>query len=82
MKSERSQLGASYAIVYCDSPECHTSVGPKILHYNHKGYEHNGAKPMFPEELNRAVNVALKHEKETGHETRMIEGQLEGRIYP
>ena len=80
MKSERSALGASYVIVYCDT--CPSSVGAKILHYNHKGYESQGAKPMFPQELDHARNAGLTHEKQTHHEVRMIEGQLEGRIYP
>jgi hypothetical protein len=82
MKSERSALGASYVIVYCDSPECHTRIGPKIIYYKHKGYEHEGAKPMFPQELDHARNAGLTHEKQTHHEVRMIEGQLEGKIYP
>jgi len=80
MKSERSALGASYVIVYCD--ECPSRIGAKVIYYKHKGYEHDGAKPIFPQELDHARNAGLTHEKQTHHEVRMIEGQLEGRIYP
>lgn len=56
-------------------------MGPKILHYTHKGYEHNGAQPITLQELEKASKIGIEHEKNTHHEVRMIEGQLEGRIY-
>lgn len=80
MKSERSALGASYVVVYCDT--CPSRMGAKILHYTHKGYESQGAEPVTERELKKATKIGIEHEKNTHYEVRMIEGQLEGRIYP
>lgn len=79
MRNEQIRLGASFVEVLCNT--CRSVTGAKILYTQHKGYESKGAEPVTPEELLKGERVAREHEKITGHETRLIEGQLEGRIY-
>lgn len=79
MKSERIALGASFVVVYCDT--CPSETGAKTIHYLHKGYESQGAEPVTERELKKATKIGIEHEKNTHHEVRLIEGQLEGKIY-
>jgi hypothetical protein len=79
MKSESIRLGASFVEVLCDT--CPSRMGATILHYTHKGYESQGAEPVTERELKKATKIGIEHEKNTHHEVRMIEGQLEGRVY-
>jgi len=80
MKNERMKLGASFIKVICNT--CRDTNGAKIIYSLHKGYESQGAKAVTSGEIEHAKGIAINHENTTGHETRLIEGQLEGRIYP
>jgi len=81
MESERSSLGASFVEVMCFDKKCAKREGFKILHLNHKGYESNGALSVTPEELAKAEKIGLEHERTTHHEVKIVEGQLEGKVY-
>ena len=82
MKTEHLYLGAAFAKLLCGGEGCYTGrAGEKTLFSQHNGYDSNGGTDISQGTIEAATKRAMKHEAETGHETRLVIGHLTGTIY-
>jgi hypothetical protein len=75
------QQGASFLKVLCGGEGCYKHA-ERWLYNVHNGSDSSGGTPVTPEQLSEAYRIANEHEQATGHTTRIVEGKLEGVIYP
>ena len=65
-------LGAMHITAICDDKDCRTSIGAKVIAQKHKGYEHEGAEEITPEERKKVDAVVAEHNR--NHNIRVIIG--------